>query len=363
MSRDRAVPVLLGLLLLLALPSAGLAGVGPSTPHAFLTCALLLTGFFALVAGGGRPLVLFVAALPFIAYGVLETPALAGTRPVPAVAFWVVVIVALVAPGLGRRLGGAVVAALLTLLAGGALLGVLPTSLTVLVGGSEEQILAARAEDPERVGAKRGAPVAVEDTPLGSGRGPFFVEATRGHHPVDERLYLVFGAGGSLEGQGQGSGTFLPGSGVGELGSAVELDVYDGAIVMPGAWPAENGRSQRIAEALAIYARRGGGPGGARTGTQLAGATAGKLFSLPPTLQRVDQGSQDGGHHQAVRQVRGASAGQQYRLPARVDELRLCSGPRPGVRGCGSARRRVLHVLRRLRVLLEGVAGRLASPT
>ena len=51
--------------------------------------------------------------------------------------------------------------------------------------------------------------------------------ATRGRYPAGEPLYLVFGAGGSLVGRERGAGTFLPGSEVGEIVSAVELDAYD----------------------------------------------------------------------------------------------------------------------------------------
>jgi len=250
-SRDLSVPVLLGLLLVLALPSAGLGAVGPSTPSAYLGLAILLTAFFALVVGvrTGRPLALLVAALPFLAYGALETPALAGLRPVPAIAFQVVVILSLVVPALGARRGGAAVAGILTVLAGGVLLGEIPTALTLWAGGSPERILDAH-ETPERLGVKRGAPVP-ED-------GSHLREATRGTFPLETPLYLVFGAGGDLTSREDGPGRFLDGGALAALVSAVELDVYAAAIVLPGAWPEANGQAARLAAALAIYARRGG---------------------------------------------------------------------------------------------------------
>ena len=128
MSRDRSVWILLGLLLLLVLPSVGLLP-GPSSPDAYLRCVLLLTAFFVLAvgpflrgAGPLRPLALLVAALPFIAYGVLESATVAGTRPVPGVGFWVLVSMGMGLPLLPRPLRGRVAAVVLSVVAGGVVL-------------------------------------------------------------------------------------------------------------------------------------------------------------------------------------------------------------------------------------------------
>lgn len=273
--RDLTVPVLLGLLLLLALPSTGLVagGWGPQTPGAYLLAALLLTAFFVAVvgpafarAGPGRPLALLVASLPFLAYGILETPALAGTRMVPAAGFWALVAAGLALAGLGRRHRQRAVAVLVTGVACAILLDVMPLSFTAWAGGSPDVLLAQRAEQPEVVGPKRGAAVPAEEAPaIGEGPGPFLVDATRGRHPVDEPLALVFGANGGLTAQEPG---FVPGSEVKDGMSPLELDAYDAAIVLPGAWPKGTERGARLAEALAIHTRRGGllvGPGPGRS--------------------------------------------------------------------------------------------------
>ncbi len=342
MRRDGVVPFLLGLLAVLTLPAAGLLPV-PLDPATFLRLALLVTAFaLFLVApwarGRGTPgrlLLVAVVATPFLAFGILESPTRGGAMVLPGPAWALVLVVALLVVLVPPRPARILTVLFLTLWASDALLrragaAILPDGwnpaelpLERVEGDGRTSRTAAEASDAW--GWREGAPIPVrEETPdraLTEGPGPFFAPARRGRFPQTEPLVLVLGPAGTPAAELltlPDVGVFVPEA---EAGTphALQLDAFDAAVVLPGAWPADAPDAADRANRLAVFTRRGGvlvGPGHGRDWPPPLGRRLGAAGRVRPSapagraygLGRVVQAASDEGMRQVLRDEVGPGA-------------------------------------------------------
>jgi hypothetical protein len=111
-------------------------------------------------------------------------------------------------------------------------------------------------------GLRPGAGVRVERSPLADGPGPWYEPATEGEAPARGPWVIVLdGRTGEL--RPQPTGVFVPGVRV-TFENALDLDAFDAAVVLPGAWGWGDPKARDKADAIAEFVRRGGlllGPG------------------------------------------------------------------------------------------------------
>jgi hypothetical protein len=201
--------VTVGLLAVLALPSAGLlpAGPMPTTPASYLFAAVCVSAFlvfFVLPWLGSRrrgegALEVVLAALatvPFLAYGLHEAPALAGAQTLPGSGWFLLIAAALVLRSLGRKTARATAVVVLGLVAGDALLAgaglpLLPREVNPLrsavqtLGATWPEISRPDRLLPAQDGLRALAPVPVREQPqtLWRGDGPWYEPAGDGPLP------------------------------------------------------------------------------------------------------------------------------------------------------------------------------------
>ncbi len=276
MSRDLALPVLLVLLAAPVLSATGLVPIGllPSGPHGLLVFVLVLTALFALAvvpwlsgpdaAGPRRVLALVVAVAPFVVFGLAGTPSPRDVLALPGAGWWVLLALATSVAALPRAWARRLAVAVLVLLGGNLVLG--HAAREIVPGGwlaPSVRIRDARST-PTRpsdttppVGPFQGAPVVVATSPLASGPGPWLVPAPRGAREGPRPRVLLLGgpaAPSVVEGL---AATFVPAPEA-PFPSSLELDAFDAAVLLPGAWDDADPDGPRWAEEVASFVRRGG---------------------------------------------------------------------------------------------------------
>jgi hypothetical protein len=265
--RDRAAPALAVLLAVLAVPAVGgpaLPGL-PSTPAAYQALALVVTALALLAFGPvrrGRPLVrclaLLLTAVPFLLFGVLEG---GGAQPSPGwwgLAASVALLALLRAP---RAATGAVA----SLLAAGVVLGaagwpLLPAGWNACADPQVRGLPDPATPAPGVRGLRVGAAVPVERgraPALGSGRGPWWVEATRATRPGRRPLVLVLGSPARGPSWIVGDATLVSEADL-PFTHAQDLRCCDVVIALEDAWGQDDPRGRAKARAVEGFLRKGG---------------------------------------------------------------------------------------------------------
>lgn len=277
MKRDAGAPGLAVILLVPALPVAGLvhASLLPAAPAAYYPVALgLCVLYFLAVAPVRRQAAWRVglgalAALPFLFFAVLEGGA--GERPVglPGPGWFAALLVAAGA-GFALRRRAALPALLVVLLGGGAVLSAADLPLLPAGWNPVRQPLEPVAdalggrplhEDAAAHGVRAAAPVrlpAGRVPALGAGPGPWWVRAAEGSHPGPRPVVLVLdGAARPGSVRPEGEMTLVHASEV-DFRHVLDLVAFDVILLREGAWREDDADARQKATAVARFVRGGG---------------------------------------------------------------------------------------------------------